>query len=195
MDAQHPALVHLAPALVGPPDPGLVRPGRQAVFVGESEAEEADAPRHYGRTCCAATRTCSTPGSRRRCGRSRPWAGRRDTRSWSATTRPRAGHRLRHHLLLGRPDDDDGPALHGRGAVPHRLHPRPRARRARPEDVEDQGQRHRPLGADRRLRRRCAALRCSPRPRRAATSSSAERGSRATATSSPSSGTPRASAR
>ena len=25
----------------------------------------------------------------------------------------RAGHRLRHHLLLGRPDDDDGPALHG----------------------------------------------------------------------------------
>jgi valyl-tRNA synthetase len=31
----------------------------------------------------------------------------------------RAGHRLRHHLLLGRPDDDDGPALHGGGAVPH----------------------------------------------------------------------------
>ena len=30
----------------------------------------------------------------------------------------RAGHRLRHHLLLGRPDDDDGPALHGRRAVP-----------------------------------------------------------------------------
>ena len=28
----------------------------------------------------------------------------------------RPGHRLRHHLLLGRPDDDDGPALHGRGA-------------------------------------------------------------------------------
>ena len=29
----------------------------------------------------------------------------------------RAGHRLRHHLLLGRPDDDDGPALHEGGAV------------------------------------------------------------------------------
>ena len=28
-----------------------------------------------------------------------------------------AGHRLRHHLLLGRPHDDDGPALHERGAV------------------------------------------------------------------------------
>ena len=42
----------------------------------------------------------------------------------------RAGHRLRHHLLLGRPDDDDGHALHGRRAVPRRLHPRPGARRA-----------------------------------------------------------------
>ena len=29
VDAQHPALVHLAPALVGPPDPGVVRAGRQ----------------------------------------------------------------------------------------------------------------------------------------------------------------------
>ena len=34
----------------------------------------------------------------------------------------RAGHRLRHHLLLGRPHDDDGPAVHGRRAVPRRLH-------------------------------------------------------------------------
>ena len=29
VDAQHPALVHLAPALVGAPDPGVVRAGRQ----------------------------------------------------------------------------------------------------------------------------------------------------------------------
>ena len=36
----------------------------------------------------------------------------------------RARHRLRHHLLLGRPDDDDGPAFHEGGAVPDRLHPR-----------------------------------------------------------------------
>ena len=35
VDAQHPALVHLAPALVGPPDPGLVRPGRAGVRRGE----------------------------------------------------------------------------------------------------------------------------------------------------------------
>ena len=31
VDAQHPALVHLAPALVGPSDPGLVRPRRRGV--------------------------------------------------------------------------------------------------------------------------------------------------------------------
>ena len=69
-----------------------------------------------------------------------------------------AGHRLRHHLLLGRADDDAGHPLHGRGAVPHGVHPWPGARRARPEDVEVEGQQHRPAGADRPLRRRCAAL-------------------------------------
>jgi valyl-tRNA synthetase len=31
VDEQHPGLVHLAPALVGPPDPGLVRRGRQGL--------------------------------------------------------------------------------------------------------------------------------------------------------------------
>ena len=31
LDGEHPAVVHLAPALVGPPDPGLVRAGRQGV--------------------------------------------------------------------------------------------------------------------------------------------------------------------
>ena len=69
-----------------------------------------------------------------------------------------ARHRLRHHLLLGRPDDDARPALHGRGAVPRRLHPRPGARRARRQDVEVEGQHHRPARAHRPLRRRCAAL-------------------------------------
>ena len=69
----------------------------------------------------------------------------------------RAGHRLRHHLLLGRPDDDARAAFHGRGAVQGRGHPRPGPRRARRQDVQDQGQRHRPAAADRRLRHRCAA--------------------------------------
>ena len=34
-----------------------------------------------------------------------------------------AGHRLGHHLLLGRPHDDDGPSLHEGGAVLDGLHP------------------------------------------------------------------------
>ena len=38
-----------------------------------------------------------------------------------------AGDGVRHHLLLGRADDDDGPAFHGRCTVPHRVHPRPGA--------------------------------------------------------------------
>ena len=85
----------------------------------------------------------------------------------------RPGHRLRHHLLLGRPHDDDGPALHGRGAVPRRLHPRPRPRREGREDVEVQGQRHRSRSSSSTS---TAPTRCASRwprwRRRAATSSS-----------------------
>ena len=106
-----------------------------------------------------ATRTCSTPGSPRRCGRSRRWAGptrRRSSQRYLSDRR--AGHRLRHHLLLGRAHDDDGPAFHAGGAVPHRLHPRAGARRARRQDVEVEGQRHRPARPHRRIRRRRAAL-------------------------------------
>ncbi len=39
-------------------------------------------------TISSATRMCSTPGSRRRCGRSRRWAGRTRRRSSSASIRP-----------------------------------------------------------------------------------------------------------
>ena len=43
---------------------------------------------------------------------------RRDTGVEALLSDRRARHRLRHHLLLGRPDDDDGPALHEGRAVP-----------------------------------------------------------------------------
>ena len=105
----------------------------------------------------------------------------------------RAGHRLRHHLLLGRAHDDDGPAFHERSAVPHRLHPRAGARRSRRQDVEVEGQRHRSAGTDRRIRRRRAALHACRHggagPRHQALGRSA---SRAIAISRPSSGTRRA---
>ena len=82
------------------------------------------------------------------------------------------------------------------GAVPHRLHPPAGARRARRQDVEVEGQRHRSARADRRIRRRRAALHArrdgGAGPRHQAVDSSA---SRATAISRPSCGTPAASPR
>ena len=70
-----------------------------------------------------------------------------------------AGDRLRHHLLLGRAHDDDGPEVHGRGAVPRGLHARPDPRRGRREDVQVQGQRDR---SARHRRRHRPARRCWP---------------------------------
>jgi hypothetical protein len=94
LDGEHPALVHLAPALVGPPDPGLVRAGRQGLrrreprTSAEARAERArrrawNAARREARRrdSSGATRTCSTPGSPPRCGRSRRSAGRTRRRS------------------------------------------------------------------------------------------------------------------
>ena len=91
VDAQHPALVHLAPALVGPPDPGLVRPGRPGVRRrerGRRRTAAARATTAARRGPDAATRTCSTPGSPPACGRSPPSAGRTRRPSSSASTRP-----------------------------------------------------------------------------------------------------------
>ena len=68
---------------------------------------------------------------------------RQDARRCDVLSEQRARHRARHHLLLGRPDDDDGPPLHGEGAVPHGVPDLDRHRRERREDVEDEGQRHR----------------------------------------------------
>ncbi len=48
----------------------------------------------------------------------------RDAGAEALLSDQRAGHRLRHHLLLGRAHDDDGAALHEGSAVPRRLHPR-----------------------------------------------------------------------
>ena len=102
-----------------------------------------------------------------------------------------AGHRLRHRLLLGRPDDDVQPVRDGRAAAVQRgAAARPGARQVRQEDVEVERQRRRPAGLDRRVRRRRGAALAGPgrqpgrRPGRSTRS-----GSRARATSAPSSGT------
>ena len=97
----------------------------------------------------ARTPTCSTRGSPRGSGRSRRWAGptrRRSCKTFYPTSVP--GDGLRHPVLLGRPDGDARAPLHGRRAVPRRLHPRPGARRRGPEDVEVEGQRRRSAERD-----------------------------------------------
>ena len=66
--------------------------------------------------------------------------------------------RVRHHLLLGRADDHGGREVRGRHPVPRRVHHRPGARRARPEDVEVEGERRRSARGDGRDRRRRAAV-------------------------------------
>ena len=82
----------------------------------------------------------------------------RDAGSRALLSDQRAGDRLGHHLLLGRPHDDDGPPLQEGSAVLDRLHPPPRSRREGREDVEVERQRHRSPRRHRRLRRRRAAL-------------------------------------
>ena len=67
---EHPGLVHLAPALVGPPDPRVARPERR------DHGRARRGPPECGETAGRRTPTCSTPGSRARSGRSRRSAGR-----------------------------------------------------------------------------------------------------------------------
>ena len=160
MDAQHPALVHLAAIVVGPSDPGLVCAGWIGFRCRERRGGGAGGS-----------------GEIRRCGAAPPRGGRarhvvllrlvavldiglagEDTRTRALLPGRRACHRLRHHFFLGRPHDDAGAAFHGGCAVPHGLHPCARARRAWPEDVEVARQHHRPARSDRSLWLRRAAL-------------------------------------
>ena len=86
------------------------------------------------------------------------------TLGWPERTRPardvlpdhRPRHRLRHHLLLGRPHDHVRAPVHGRRPVPRGVHPRAGARRRRQQDVEVEGQHPRPHRPDRRHRPRRA---------------------------------------
>ena len=70
----------------------------------------------------------------------------------------RHGHRLRYHLLLGGPDDFLRLRADEEDPVPHRAHPWPGAGRQGPQDVQVSGQRHRPAGDGREVRRRRPAL-------------------------------------
>ena len=145
VDGEHPALVHLAPALVGSQIPAWYGPDGK-VFVAETEEEAVGNALGYyveQEVITAEQGREMALDRNKRAGfitrdedvldtwfSSALWPfstlGWPDDDAGPEALLPdrRAGHRLRHHLLLGRPDDDDGPALHEGGAVLDRLHPR-----------------------------------------------------------------------
>jgi valyl-tRNA synthetase len=114
LDEQHPGLVHQPPAVVGPPDPGLVRHAAASSSSAAARTRRASAPRQAGYSgpltrdedvldtwYSSALVPFSTLG----------WPDKTH-RAGPVPAQQRARHRLRHHLLLGRPDDHDDDALH-----------------------------------------------------------------------------------
>ena len=93
VDGEHPALVHLAPAVVGAPDPRLV-PRRARPTAGSSR------PRARAGS---AIPTSSTPGSPPACGRSRRSAGPTTRRSCGRSTRPTCSRRAATSSSCGSP--------------------------------------------------------------------------------------------
>ena len=92
--------------------PGTGRTARCSSRRREEEAQAA-ARAHYG-TTVALTPRRGRAGHLVQLGAVAvldPGLAGADAGAGALLSRRRAGHRLRHHLLLGRPDDDDGPAI------------------------------------------------------------------------------------
>ena len=162
LDAGDPPVVRLAPALVGPSDPGLVRARRARRWSPRRPSSPARR---------RAERGIDPDSLRRETDVLDTWFSSAlwpfATLGWPEDTPASAGllpdqlpdHGARDHLPLGRADGDDGDRVRRRDPVPRRLRASgdPGARRA--ADVEVAGHRDRPAGRDRRPRRRRAALR------------------------------------
>ena len=164
LDDDDPGLERQPPAVVGPPDPGVVLPGRPRDGLGRpGRSASLRGLRASGVGAAAG------PGHLRHLVQLGPVAVL-DARLAGRHARPGSllpdighGDGLRHHLLLGRPDDDAGPDADRPGAVPHGLPVRPHPRSGRPEDVQDEGQRRRSARRHRRVRRGRPAIRPDPR--------------------------------
>ena len=215
MDGEHPALVHLAPALVGPSDSGVVRAGRQGVRRRDrrrSGRQRARLLRRAGshhaksrgarwrrippsaRASSRATKTCSTPGSP-------PALWPFSTLGWPDETPEVKRYYPTNVLVTGWDIIFFWVArmmmmgLHFMKEAPfstvyiHRLVRDEKGAKM----SKSKGNVIDPLGVDRRLRRGRAALRAGARRRRTATTSSCRRSSsKPIAISRPSCGTPAA---
>ena len=118
---EHPGLVHLAPALVGPSDPRVARAERR-----RDRRARRTRPRARPAAARAGSRTptCSTPGSRAGSGRSRRSAGPKRRRCSRSSIPPQGGCRDSNLNSLSRAErraHDPQIAAPGRqGAVIHR---------------------------------------------------------------------------
>ena len=157
MDGEHPRLVHLAPAVVGPSHSGVaLRRCGKSWWRAKIRRSARSADR---------TKLEQDPDVLDTWFSSGLWPF--STLGWPDDTEDlqdvlsdvTAGDRLRHHLLLGRAHDHVRPGDHGRRAVPADPHSRPGARCRAPEDVEDQGQHDRSAGDERQVRHRRRAVR------------------------------------
>ncbi len=163
---EHPRLERQPSALVGAPHPRLVLPGRARH--GVRRADRSGRLRGLRPAGDGAD-----PGSRHlrhvvqlgAVAVLHPRLAGADRRPRPLPPGHRHGDRLRHHLLLGRPDDDARHPADRRGPVRGHLPLRPGPRPLRPEDVEDEGQRRRPARDDRRVRGGRPSLRSHPRDR------------------------------
>ena len=100
LDGEDPPLVRLPTALVGPPAAGLVL---RLVRGDDRRRERARARASPAAGPCAGTRTSSTPGSPRRCGRSRRSAGPTTPPSCAPSTRPTCSRRRGTSSTSGSP--------------------------------------------------------------------------------------------
>ncbi len=198
LDGEYPALVRVAPALVGAPDPGLVWTETAASIVADGRGRMRRRRPARASSCASDQRRARHAGSPPRSGRSPRWAGPTETATDALTplSQRRADLRLRHPVLLGCAHDRCR-ACEFMKEVPFRT---PLSSWPCPRDADGQkmskskGNTVDPLGLiDQVWRGRAALLRWRRWKARAATSSSMRSASRAIATSRPSSGTPRAS--
>ena len=178
LDGEHPALVHLAAVVVGPPDPGLVRAGRGRCSSRRTRKPRSKLPiQHYiahegpWKAWVEEKLENFNPGEiltrDRGCSRHLVLLGavavldarlaRQDAGTCALLPDRRAGDRLRHHLLwvarmmMG---------LHSwRRAVSHgsMLHALVRDKDGA-KMSKSKGKCHRPAGTDRRIWRRCAQV-------------------------------------
>ena len=181
---EHPPVVHLAPAVVGPPAPGLVPRRRdlrrrRAPPEGEGWERDPDVLDTWFSSRAVAVRDARL--------------ARRDAGAARLLPDRRALDGARHPLPLGRADDHDGARVRRRRPVRRRLRPlgHPGARRA--ADVQVAGHRDRPARRDRRRTAPtpCASA-CSRCPRSQDVRYSRREGRSRASSSRTSSGTPRA---